>query len=89
MAFSPSPFPHIPSARKGTTFQSAIPTQIVSNEEFAPFGRTAAQARVERLSTALVEQTQLDEASRVEIFLRRPVGRRAALWHNLGLWEVL
>lgn len=79
MAFSPSPFPHIPSARKGTTFQSAIPTQIVSNEEFAPFGRTAAQARVERLSTALVERTVVRRGFTRRDFLKTTGGMAAAL----------
>ena len=79
MAFSPSPFPHIPSARKGATFQSAIPTQIVSNEEFAPFGQTAAQARVEQLATALVERTAVRRGFTRRDFLKTTGGMAAAL----------
>ena len=47
MASSPLPFPHASLAKKGATFPSAVPTQIVSNEEFTPFSQTADQARVE------------------------------------------
>ena len=43
--------------KKGATFRSAIPTQIVSNEEFRPFGQTAEQVRVEQVVAGLVERT--------------------------------
>ena len=79
MAFSPKSFPHLPSARKGTTFRSAIPTQIVSNEEFAPFGQTAAQARVEQLTTALVERTSVRRGFTRRDFLKTTGGMAAAL----------
>ena len=54
MASSPSPFPHASSAKKGATFPSAVPTQIVSNEEFTPFSQTADQARVESRVVTIV-----------------------------------
>src|SRR5262245_54788616 len=45
------------AVQQGKTFLSAVPTQIVSNEEFAPFGQTAEQARVEQTIAAMVEQS--------------------------------
>ena len=45
------------AVQQGKTFLSAVPTQIVSNEEFAPFGQTAEQAQVEQTITAMVEQS--------------------------------
>ena len=45
------------AVQQGKTFRSAVPTQIVSNEEFAPFGQTADQARVEQIATAMIEQS--------------------------------
>ena len=79
MASSPKAFPHLPSARKGTTFRSAIPTQIVSNEEFAPFGQTAAQARVEQLATTFVERTAVRRGFTRRDFLKTTGGIAAAL----------
>ena len=43
--------------QQGKAFRSAIPTQIVSNEEFAPFGQTAEQARVEQIATTKIDQS--------------------------------
>jgi predicted TIM-barrel fold metal-dependent hydrolase len=40
-----------PEWRHGFRSLSPIPTRVVSNEEFAPYPQTAAQARVERLMT--------------------------------------
>ena len=79
MASSLRLFPHLPSARKGTTFQSAIPTQIVSNEEFAPFCQTAAQARAEQRATALAEQTSACRGLTRRDFLKTTGGMAAAL----------
>lgn len=50
------PFSHL-SVKKGMTFSSGLPTKIVSNEEFAPFQQTPAQARVEHVADRLVEQS--------------------------------
>src|SRR5215217_4459383 len=50
------PFSHL-SVTKGMTFSSGLPTKIVSNEEFAPFPQTPAQARVEHMADRLVEQS--------------------------------
>ena len=44
------------AVQQGKTFRSAVPTQIVSNEEFAPFGQTADQFHVEQIATAMIEQ---------------------------------
>ena len=46
--------------RRGKTFQSPIPTQIVSNEEFTPIGQTRDQARVEQAVVALVADGKPD-----------------------------
>ena len=79
MASPPSPFPQLPSARKGATFQSAIPTRIVSNEEFTPFGQTASQLRVEELATALAERTAARRGLTRRDFLKTTGGMAAAL----------
>jgi len=79
MASLPSPFPHLPSARKGTTFQSTIPTQIVSNEEFTPFSQTADQARVEACANTLAEQTAARRGLTRRDFLKTTGGMAAAL----------
>ena len=44
------------SVKKGTTFPTPLPTQIVSNEEFFTIGQTAEQARVEQITGELVEK---------------------------------
>jgi hypothetical protein len=74
-----SPFPHLPSAIKGTTFESAIPTQSVSNEEFIPLNQTADQARVEDLAIALVERAAARRGLTRRDFLRTTGGMAAAL----------
>jgi predicted TIM-barrel fold metal-dependent hydrolase len=42
------------SVKKGMTFPTPLPTQIVSNEEFFPIDQTAEQARVEQVTGELV-----------------------------------
>jgi predicted TIM-barrel fold metal-dependent hydrolase len=79
MAPSPKPFPHLPAARKGVTFRSAIPTQIVSNEEFAPFSQTMDQARVEQRANAFVERTAIRRGVTRRDFLKTTGGIAAAL----------
>jgi hypothetical protein len=51
-----SPFWKGIRARKGKTLRTAIPAQIVSNEEFPPCAATAQQVRVEQLAAAHVER---------------------------------
>ena len=79
MASSPSPFPHASSAKKGATFPSAVPTQIVSNEEFTPFSQTADQARVESRVVTIVERTAARRGLTRRDFLRTTGGMAAAL----------
>ena len=79
MAPSPKLFPHLPAARQGITLRSAIPTQIVSNEEFAPFSQTTDQARVEQLAIALVERTTARRGLTRRDFLKTTGGMAAAL----------
>ncbi|MEO8047555.1 MAG: hypothetical protein ABI684_09725, partial [Nitrospirota bacterium] len=79
MESSSSPFPHASSAKKGITFPSAIPTQIVSNEEFTPFSQTVDQARVESLAITFVEQTAARRGLTRREFLRTTGGVAAAL----------
>ncbi len=43
--------------QRGKTFRSTVPTQIVSNEEFAPFCQTADQAHVEQIAAAMIDQS--------------------------------
>jgi len=73
------PFRLTPLVVKGATFQSAIPTQIVSNEEFVPFGRTADQARVEQVAAGLVERTAACRGVTRREFLKTTGGMAAAL----------
>ncbi|NOS83079.1 MAG: twin-arginine translocation signal domain-containing protein, partial [Nitrospira sp.] len=61
------------------TFESALPTQIVSNEEFTPFCQTAAQARAEQLATALVERTSARRGLTRRDFLKTTGGMAASL----------
>src|SRR5437588_6828232 len=79
MPSSPSPFPHLPSARKGATFQSAIPTRIVSNEEFIPFSQMADQARVEARAITLADRAAARRGSTRRDFLKTTGGMAAAL----------
>ena len=79
MASSPSPFPHASSAKKGATFASAVPTQIVSNEEFTPFSQTADQARVESRVVTIVERAAARRGLTRRDFLRTTGGMAAAL----------
>jgi predicted TIM-barrel fold metal-dependent hydrolase len=79
MAFSPSPFPHLSSARKGKTFQSTIPTQIVSNEEFPPFSQTTDQARVEQIATSIIEQSAAQHGLTRRGLLKTTAGMAATL----------
>lgn len=68
------------AVQQGKTFRSAVPTQIVSNEEFAPFGQTADQARVEQIATAMIEQSARDGASPGETFSKRQAGWPLRCW---------
>ena len=61
------------------TLRSAIPTQIVSNEEFAPFSQTTDQARVEQLAIAHVERTAARRGLTRRDFLKTTGGMAAAL----------
>ena len=79
MASLSSPFPHLPTARKGATFQFPIPTQIVSNEEFTPFGQTSDQARVEVFARTLVERSAIRRGLTRRDFLKTTGGMAAAL----------
>ena len=65
--------------RQGKTFRSAMPTQIVSNEEFAPFSQTADQSRVEEIATALVEQSAARRGLTRRDFLKTTGGMASAL----------
>jgi predicted TIM-barrel fold metal-dependent hydrolase len=79
MSSSPKPFQLISSMKRGATFRSAIPTQIVSNEEFAPFARTAEQVRVEQVVAGLVERTAACRGLTRREFLKTTGGMAAAL----------
>ncbi|MDH5337593.1 MAG: hypothetical protein OEW20_14880, partial [Nitrospira sp.] len=65
--------------KKGMTFPTPIPTQIVSNEEFFPIDQTAEQARVEQVTGELVAKA----AGRLGVtrreFIRTTSGMAAAL----------
>lgn len=76
---SPSKPFHHPFVRQGITFPTAIPTRIVSNEEFPPGEQTADQARVERIATALAEQSAARRGLSRRDFLRTTGGMAAAL----------
>lgn len=45
-----------PSMKRGKTFPTPVPTQIVSNEEFQPIGQTARQRAVEQLAITMVDE---------------------------------
>jgi hypothetical protein len=76
---TPPRFQNCSAIQQGKTFRSAIPMQIVSNEEFAPFRQTTAQARVEQITESLIDKS----ASRLGLtrreFLRTTGGVTAAL----------
>ena len=65
--------------QQGKTFRSAVPTQIVSNEEFAPFGQTEDQARVEQITTAMIEQSAARRGLTRRDFLKTTGGVAGAL----------
>src|SRR6476469_4477377 len=67
------------SVKKGMTFPAALPTQIISNEEFLPIGQTAEQARVERVTRELVEQAAARRGVTRREFLKTTGGMAAAL----------
>ena len=56
MGHSPPPIQGHSSMKKGKTFRTPIPAQIVSNEEFRPIEQTAQQKAVEQLADDLVEK---------------------------------
>jgi uncharacterized protein len=76
---TPTPVPHLRSARKGATCPSAIPTRVVSNEEFAPFAQTAGQAHVEHVAASLAEQAAARCGLSRRDFLKTTGGMAAAL----------
>jgi hypothetical protein len=65
--------------KKGATFPTALPAQIVSNEEFLPLCQTAEQACVERVTTELVEQAAARRGLTRREFLNTTGGMAAAL----------
>ena len=67
------------AVQQGKTFRSAMPTQIVSNEEFAPFGQTADQSRVEQIATAMIEQSAARRGLTRRDFLKTTGGVAGAL----------
>lgn len=67
------------SVKKGMTFPAALPTRIISNEEFLPIGQTAEQARVERVTRELVEQAAARRGVTRREFLKTTGGMAAAL----------
>jgi hypothetical protein len=64
---------------RGAVSASPIPTQVVSNEEFAPYPQTAAQARVERLVVTAADQAAASLGLTRRDFLRTTGGMAAAL----------
>ena len=65
--------------QQGKTFRSAVPTQIVSNEEFAPFGQTANQARVEQIAATMIDQSVARRSLTRRNFLKTTGGMAGAL----------
>ena len=65
--------------QQGKTFPSTVPTQIVSNEEFAPFGQTADQARVEEMAMAMIERSAARRGLTRRDFLKTTGGIAGAL----------
>jgi len=66
-------------AKKGKILPSAVPAQIVSNEEFTPFRQTADQARVERFAVGLIEHSASRQGLSRRDFLKTTGGMAAAL----------
>ncbi len=79
MGHSPRPFFEDLSMKKGATFPTAVPTQIVSNEEFAPICQTDEQACVERVTRELVEKGAAQRGLTRRDFLKTTGGMAAAL----------
>lgn len=67
------------SVKQGLTFPAALPTQIISNEEFLPIGQTAEQACVERVANELVETAAARRGVTRREFLKTTGGMAAAL----------
>jgi hypothetical protein len=65
--------------KRGKTFRSAVPTQSVSNEEFAPCGQTADQARVELIATVMIDQSAARQGLTRRDFLKTTGGVAGAL----------
>ena len=65
--------------QQGKTLRSAVPTQSVSNEEFAPFGQTADQARVEQIAAAIIEQSAARQGLTRRDFLKTTGGDPLAM----------
>ena len=64
---------------RGAVSASPIPTQVVSNEEFAPYPQTAAQARVEGLVITAADHAAASLGLTRRDFLRTTGGMAAAL----------
>ncbi len=79
MEHSPRRFFNSLSVRKGATFPTAVPTQIVSNEEFLPIRQTAEQACVEKVTRELVEKAATRRGLTRRDFLKTTGGMAAAL----------
>ncbi|HWV45638.1 MAG TPA: amidohydrolase family protein, partial [Nitrospira sp.] len=79
MGHSPRPFFEDLSVRKGATFPTAVPTQIVSNEEFFPICQTAEQVCLERVTRELVEKGAAQRGLTRRDFLKTTGGTAAAL----------
>src|SRR5215813_3690094 len=67
------------AVRQGKTFRVAVPTQIVSNEEFAPFGQTKNQVRVEQIAAAMIERSAARQGLSRRDFLKTTGGVAGAL----------
>ncbi len=65
--------------KRGAVSASPIPTQVVSNEEFAPYPQTAAQARVEDLVITAAGHTAASLGLTRRDFLRTTGGMATAL----------
>lgn len=79
MGHSPRPFFEDLSMKKGATFTTAVPTQIVSNEEFIPICQTTEQTCVERVTRELVEKGAAQRGLTRRDFLKTTGGMAAAL----------
>jgi hypothetical protein len=65
--------------KKGMTFPTSLPTQIVSNEEFFPISQTVEQARVEHVTGELVAKAAG----------RQGVTRREfSIWYGTPQWQI-